>query len=131
MRVDVPSPLVGEGGDAGRHKLTGVRGISAHFSVSIETPQPALRATFSHKGRRKAFVAPQRLFYPERFAGFFLDAFSATAARISAFNAFSLIFSPSRISIARRTLPSRLELNRPAGSSSAAPLAKVIFTTAL
>jgi L-galactose dehydrogenase/L-glyceraldehyde 3-phosphate reductase len=63
--------------------------------------------------------------------GFFLAVFSATAARISAFNAFSLIFSPSRISMARRTLPSRLELKRLEGSSSAAPLAKVNFTTAL
>src|SRR3546814_18566489 len=30
--------------------------------------------------------------------------------------------------MARRVLPSRLELNRPEGSSSAAPLAKVSFT---
>jgi hypothetical protein len=37
MRVDVPSPLVGEGSDAGRHWLTGVRGISPHFPVSMET----------------------------------------------------------------------------------------------
>src|SRR4051795_5843831 len=33
--------------------------------------------------------------------------------------------------MARRVLPSRLELKRPAGSSSEAPLAKVIFTTFL
>ncbi len=33
--------------------------------------------------------------------------------------------------MARLTLPSRLELKRPEGSSSAAPLAKVSFTTAL
>src|SRR6266568_8594534 len=33
--------------------------------------------------------------------------------------------------MARLVLPSRLELKRPEGSSSAAPLAKVIFTTAL
>ena len=46
------------------------------------------------------------------FAGF--AAFSATAARMSAFSAFSLILSPSWISMARRTLPSRLELKRPA-----------------
>src|SRR6185369_1277397 len=38
---------------------------------------------------------------------------------------------PSWTSIARRTLPSRLELKSPAGSGSAAPLAKVIFTTFL
>src|SRR5688572_15580208 len=33
--------------------------------------------------------------------------------------------------MARLVLPSRLELNRPAGSASAAPLAKVIFTAFL
>src|SRR6059058_1859008 len=33
--------------------------------------------------------------------------------------------------MARRVLPSRLELKRPDGSSSEAPLAKVIFTTFL
>src|SRR6478672_4874997 len=33
--------------------------------------------------------------------------------------------------MARRVLPSRLELKRPDGSASEAPLAKVIFTTAL
>src|ERR1019366_6714495 len=59
------------------------------------------------------------------------DAFSATAARMSAFNAFSSIFSPSWKSMARLVLPSRLELKRPEGSSNEAPLAKVIFTTFL
>ena len=58
-------------------------------------------------------------------------AFSATAARISALSAGSSTTAPSWKSIARRTLPSRLALNRPAGSSSEAPLAKVIFTAFL
>ena len=57
--------------------------------------------------------------------------FSATAARTSARSAGSSIASPSRKSMARRVPPSRLALNRPDGSSSAAPLAKVVFTTAL
>src|SRR5882757_8801174 len=35
------------------------------------------------------------------------------------------------MSMARRTFPSRLELNRPEGSSNAAPLANVILTTFL
>src|SRR5437763_7851940 len=35
------------------------------------------------------------------------------------------------MSMARLTFPSRLELNRPEGSSSAAPLANVILTTLL
>ena len=59
------------------------------------------------------------------------DAFSATAARTSAFNAASSIVSPSRMSMARRALPSRLALNRLEGPSSAAPLAKVSLTTFL
>src|SRR5215210_6713287 len=50
---------------------------------------------------------------------------------MSSFNAFSSISSPSRKSMARLVLPSRLELKRPDGSSNEAPLAKVIFTTAL
>src|SRR5262245_794640 len=48
-----------------------------------------------------------------------------------AFKAFESTFSPSSKSIARLVLPSRLELNRPAGSGSEAPLAKVSFTAFL
>jgi hypothetical protein len=59
------------------------------------------------------------------------DAFSVTAERIRAFNASSSTFSPSWKSMARLVLPSRLELKRPDGSSSAAPLAKVNLTTFL
>src|SRR4029077_21166992 len=60
-----------------------------------------------------------------------LDVFSATAARMSDFNAFSSILSLSWKSMARLVLPSRLELKRPEGSCNEAPLAKVIFTTFL
>src|SRR6202790_5580158 len=56
---------------------------------------------------------------------------SATAARMRSFKAASSTLSPSWMSIARRTFPSRLELNRPAGSFNAAPLANVILTTFL
>src|SRR3984893_3149698 len=56
---------------------------------------------------------------------------SATAARMRSFKAASLTFSPSWMSMARLTFPSRLELNRPAGSFNAAPLANVILTTFL
>src|SRR5438876_5590602 len=59
------------------------------------------------------------------------DLFSATAARMSALNAFSSILSPSRKSMARLVLPSRLELKRLVGSPNEAPLAKVNFTTFL
>src|SRR5438093_581176 len=50
------------------------------------------------------------------------EVFRATAARMSAFNAFSSILSPSWKSMARLVLPSRLELKRPEGSSNEAPL---------
>src|SRR6476620_791396 len=50
---------------------------------------------------------------------------------MSAFNALSSILSPSWKSMARLVLPSRLELKRPDGSSSDAPLRKVIFTPVL
>src|SRR5947207_2155422 len=53
------------------------------------------------------------------------DVFSATAARMSACNAFASILSPSWKSMARLVLPSRLELKRPEGSFNEAPLAKV------
>src|SRR5882762_1130086 len=56
------------------------------------------------------------------------DVFSATAARMSAWSAFSSILSPSWKSMARLVLPSRLELKSPEGSLSEAPLAKVILT---
>src|SRR5206468_9763380 len=47
------------------------------------------------------------------------------------FRAFSSSLSPSWKSMARLTLPSRLELKRPEGSVREAPLGKVIFTTFL
>ncbi len=58
-------------------------------------------------------------------------SFKAAAARMSAVSAFLSSLSPSWKSIARLTLPSRLELKRPDGSASDAPLGKVIFTTFL
>src|SRR5208282_2843421 len=48
---------------------------------------------------------------PSRWAA--KDVFSATAARMSAWSAFSSILSPSWKSMARLVLPSRLELKRP------------------
>src|SRR5205809_2985663 len=56
---------------------------------------------------------------------------SATAARMRSFKAASSTVSPSWMSMARLTFPSRLELNRPEGSFNAAPLANVILTTFL
>src|SRR5262249_43672519 len=60
-----------------------------------------------------------------------LARLSATAARTSAFKAAAFTLSPSRRSMARLPFPSRLELNRPAGSASAAPRAKVSLTAFL
>src|SRR5215210_8051704 len=59
------------------------------------------------------------------------DRFRAAAARMIVLNAFSSILSPSWRSMARRVLPSRLELNRPDGSSSDAPLGNVNLTAFL
>src|SRR5438445_10842090 len=73
-----------------------------------------------------------QVFLARRAFGLFLPLrFSATAARMRSFKAASSTLSPSRKSMARLTFPSRLELNRPEGSSNAAPLAKVILTTFL
>src|SRR5207245_7652449 len=60
---------------------------------------------------------------------FFAAPFLATAAFTSALNASASIFSPSWMSIARRVLPSRLELKRRDGSGMLAPRANVSFTT--
>src|SRR6185437_5027042 len=57
--------------------------------------------------------------------------FSSTAARMRSLNACASTLSPSWTSSARLTLPSRLELNRPAGSSSEAPLKNVSLTLSL
>src|SRR5262249_33463706 len=53
----------------------------------------------------------------------------ATVALTSAWNAAASTVSPSRMSIARRVLPSRLELKRRDGSGTLAPRANVSFTT--
>src|SRR3954452_18966723 len=58
--TDVPSPLVGEGGSP-RSGETGEGYLSAkelRSSTRRKTPHPALRATFSHKGRRKKAPTP-------------------------------------------------------------------------
>jgi len=69
-----------------------------------------------------ACVHPSGLRFLRRFD--LPEPFSATAWRTSDLNADSSTSSPSWMSIARRTFPSRLELNRRAGSFRDAPLAK-------
>src|SRR6185295_17145330 len=59
------------------------------------------------------------------------EELAATAARTSCLKAASLIFAPSRMSIARRVFPSRLELKSFIGSLREAPRANVSFTTCL
>jgi hypothetical protein len=44
VRIDAPSPLVGEGYAAGRHKLTWVRGLSQHLRMRRE---PLTRLRFA------------------------------------------------------------------------------------
>src|SRR5262252_6835262 len=56
------------------------------------------------------------------------EVLRATAARMSALNAPASTSSPSWMSIARLTFPSRLALKSLVGSCNAAPLAKVNFT---
>jgi hypothetical protein len=59
--VDAPSPLAGEGSDVDRRKLTRMRGLSPRSQLALELaepiPHPALRATFSRKGRREVECA--------------------------------------------------------------------------
>src|SRR5688572_8084733 len=62
------------------------------------------------------------------FAPAFEPPFWATAALTSALNAAASTFSPSRMSIALRVLPSRLELKSRDGSGILAPRANVSFT---
>ena len=85
-----------------------VRGIRQLRPTSHNSPSVA-------KGR--SYVIPFVRHTPESRAYFFLAArwacaaeLAATAARMSCLKAASLIFSPSRRSIARRVFPSRLEL---------------------
>lgn len=103
------------------------RGCSTRF---FETPD--LAGALDSPGTGLEAHASQAAAVRRRVAGTQpLDPFNFTAARMSAFNALRLIFSPSRKSMARLVFPSRLELKRPEGSFSEAPLANVIFTTSL
>src|SRR6266550_189445 len=92
------------------------RAVERRLARAGEPPEPH---------RLRAPALPQQREQDHR------SVFNDTAARMSAFNAFSSILSPSWKSMARLVLPSRLELKRPEGSSNEAPLAKVNFTTFL
>jgi len=95
-------------------------------------------AVFAGWGGKPAFglSGDVQIFLARRGFGLLLPLFlrlrlSATAARMRSLNAASSTLSPSWMSMARLTFPSRLELNRPEGSFNAAPLANVILTTFL
>src|SRR5437588_8636608 len=80
---------------------------------------------------RRVFGLVFVLFFGLLFFSLLPLRLSATAARMRSFKAASSTLSPSWMSMARLTFPSRLELNRPEGSFNAAPLANVILTTPL
>lgn len=105
-----------------------VRGSLTHLPRAAETPFNLILEARPMSDLFRSGI-PQDFDF---FEGFDLpELLRATAWRTSALKADSSTASPSRISIARRTFPSRLELNRRAGSFRDAPLAKVSFTTFL
>jgi hypothetical protein len=121
--------LIPQSGDAGGFIL-GVRCCTPRRSGQAKCGSLYLKsivAPRSNRSENNDEVA--ELEFPQPFEA--EDVFRATAARIRVFRAFSLTWSPSRKSMARLALPSRLELKRPEGSSNEAPLANVIFTTFL
>jgi hypothetical protein len=116
----------------------------ARLPAALHLPEPersraAERPSGAHHHQRRSIDRPNCIGQPSGTLGpktvldqpRARDAFSITAERTRAFNASSSIVSSSRKSMARLVLPSRLALKSPDGSSSAAPLAKVIFTTFL
>src|SRR6185369_2066443 len=56
-----PSPLVGEGGSTARSDGETDEGFVSASLLVERTPHPALRATFSRKGRRKKALLPRLL----------------------------------------------------------------------
>jgi acetyl-CoA C-acetyltransferase len=127
-----------------RARIVAMANMGDSPTLMLNAPVPAARKVLAKAGLtvddidlweiNEAFAVVAEKFIRDLgrfFAAFGFEAFSATAARISALNAASSIASPWRKSMARRVAPSRLELNRPDGSSSDAPLAKVVFTAAL
>src|SRR5688572_11781613 len=99
-------------------------------------PARGRRPPPSRSGGCRLRGGPAPWVWPRRASPYFEDfdlpdLLRATACRTRAVNADSSTSSPSWMSIARRTLPSRLELKRRRGSFRDAPLAKVSFTTLL
>src|SRR5215469_647980 len=102
--------------------------------VKLELYTPEAAATGSGLAQVRFFCAVGTVAFrpPFCFGGAFcvapsLAPLSATAARMSCFSAVSLRASPSRMSIALVALASRPALKRRSGSSSEAPLKKLIL----
>src|SRR5208283_1707207 len=126
-----------------RHEL-----FSDEVALGSHTSAVGISSAFSHTapwfsnyppGRNDTSATPMPDLFgggiPQGFALFegfrLLELLRATAWRTSALKADSSTSSPSWMSIARRTFPSRLELKRRAGSFRDALLEKVSFTTFL
>ena len=113
----------GQGLRAPRRRMAPRGGRGAELAARGGDASPQRAARFPVAGAFDPFVRGDALpavslvavFFAGAFfvAGFFAATFSATAARMSALSALASIVSPSWTSIARRTLPSRLELNSP------------------
>ena len=121
--------------------LAVMTGLVPVIPIPVATPCRVAKLPWNKSGNdcmRDRACRANPTFIAESRAYFFLAArcaraaaLAATAARMSCLKATTLIFSPSRMSIARRTFPSRLELKSFFGSSMEAPRAKVSFTTCL
>src|SRR5581483_6537259 len=57
LRIDVPSPLVGEGSSAGRHELTGVRGAPPQAPPDPRVDKPIHNGSSSVPSRSRFGVA--------------------------------------------------------------------------
>jgi hypothetical protein len=110
---------------AGTSKQKQVRYLDIYEDDGIDEDQ------FADWVKQASRLPGERLKLRAEIDHFFDAWFRATASRISFLNADSLILSPSRMSMARRAFPSRLELKSDFGSGSDAPFMNVSFTTPL
>src|SRR5262245_55568697 len=132
---DVAFP-VRHGRDVGLHGGVAVGHRDLELPLARRADFAATKGSCSWSRWIPCLCRPPPWVWPRRatpyFEGFDLpELLRATAWRTSALKADSSTSSPSWMSIARRTFPSRLELKRRAGSFRDAPLAKVSFTTFL
>src|SRR5262249_55214522 len=127
--IPIAGSAAGQSDSAGRYRRSrGVSGFGAGTSDQRYGDQRGWWQDTQHLDTTR-FANSYELFARFGLAfDFAPDVLRAIAARMSALNAFASTFSPSWMSIARRTFPSRLALKSLAGSFNEAPLAKVNFT---